>query len=277
MRLLDDERFIFFLLLDSKSDKTYDSFIPELSLSRVVCLPMIKINWGGVSQITAMLNLMQAALEYPVRIDYMHYLQGADLPLKSPDQIDEFFTANDKEFIKFDYGNQKYARYKVRCKHFFANYSRFRTSKTLNFLNHGIACLQKPFADLTSEQYHGEALFSVSRGFAEKVVSDRGHIEKRYRYSLAADEIFLQDYIMSTEFKNRLSTKNSNARLIDWKHREGNSPKTFTMEDVDRIAEAIQTEGICFGRKFDENKDREIVNFIEKTLKEEKSRLLYSD
>lgn len=270
MHLLDDERFTFFLLLDKKQNKSYDGFIPVDIKSDVVCLPRIEINWAGVSQITATLNLMQAALEHPAKPDYFHYLQGADLPLKTPDEIDAFFSAHDNEFVNFQPQNYEFAKYKVLCKHYFTNLRGFRTNKLLKLLNHGIAHLQKPFIDKSQQQYHGSALFSISRAFAEQVVADRADIESQYRYSLAADEVFLQNYIMNSEFKSRLSDEYSNVRLIDWKNREGNSPKTFRIEDSEEILGAIRTEGICFARKFDANRDMEIVHLIENELERRK-------
>lgn len=118
MRLLDDERFTFFVLLDAKSPQKYDDFIPEGLRTQVVCLPQIEINWAGVSQITAMLDLMQAALEYQPKPDYIHYLQGADLPMKTADEIDKFFETHDNEFINFQPQNYELAQYKVLCKHY---------------------------------------------------------------------------------------------------------------------------------------------------------------
>jgi len=267
MRLLDDERFTFFVLLDAKSPQKYDDFIPEGLRTQVVCLPQIEINWAGVSQITAMLDLMQAALEYQPKPDYIHYLQGADLPMKTADEIDKFFETHDNEFINFQPQNYEFAQYKVLCKHYFTNLPGFRTNKLLKLLDHGIAHLQKPFVDKSKQQYHGSALFSVSASFAEAVVADRKEIEERYKHSLAADEVFLQNYIMNSAFKDRLSEEFSNVRLIDWKRREGNSPRTFLLEDCDQLETAIDTEGICFARKFVAARDNEVVKFVENELR----------
>lgn len=267
LRLLNDERFTFFLLLDAKSPKKYEDFIPEGMKTNAVCLPRIEVNWAGVSQITATLNLMQAALENTPKPDYIHFMQGADLPLKTPDEIDSFFKSHDNEFINFQPQNYEFAKYKVLCKHYFTNLPGFRSNKMLKLLNHGIAHLQKPFIDESKQQYHGSALFSISGAFAQKVVADREEIERRYKYSLAADEVFMQNYIMDSEFKDRLTEDYSNARLVDWGRREGNSPRTFLMEDSEKILDAMNTEGICFARKFVASTDMDIVRLIESELK----------
>ncbi len=140
----------------------------------------------------------------------------------------------------------------------------------LKLVNHGIARLQLPFIDKSKQQYHGSALFSVTRQFAKTLVDDREWIEKRYRHSLAADEVFIQNYIMNSDFRDRVSEEYSNARLIDWVNREGNSPKTFTEADKEELLKAIDTEGLCFARKFVEDRDEGIIRFVENEISERK-------
>ncbi len=89
MRMLDDERFTFYLLVDTKSVFLPKEFIPKLVNSKVRILPSLKINWASCSQIEAELILMEAALKEGN--EYLHFLQGADLPLKNTEQIDSFF------------------------------------------------------------------------------------------------------------------------------------------------------------------------------------------
>lgn len=60
------------------------------------------------------------------------------------------------------------------------------------------------------------------------------------------------------------------ARLIDWKHNNGNSPKTFTMDDKDVVDEAIKNENMMFARKFEADIDKQIIAYIEEKLNSEK-------
>lgn len=272
IKLLDDERFTFFILLDEKSPLDYKDFLVETEYSEIVCLPRIKVNWAGVSQITAELDLMETALTHSSTTppDFLHFLQGADLPLKTPQEMDGFFSTHDSEFVDFQPHNFEFAKYKVQCKHFFTDMPSYRTNKLLKLMNHGIARLQLPFVDKSEQQYHGSALFSVTRQFAQTLVDDREWIEKRYKRSLAADEVFMQNYIMNSDFRVRVSKEYSNARLIDWVNREGNSPKTFTEADKEELLKAMDTEGLCFARKFVADRDSNIIRFVENEMMERK-------
>ncbi len=92
IRLLDDSRFSFYLLKDSKSDIDIEKFVPELKNASVTLLEPQKMYWAGFSQIDAEFKLIEKAIKDSP--DFLHYLNGADLPLKTADEIDAFFEEN---------------------------------------------------------------------------------------------------------------------------------------------------------------------------------------
>ena len=56
--------------------------------------------WGGYSQIRSELILFQSAWEHGY--EYYHLISGVDLPIKTQDEIHEFFREHyGKEFIYF--------------------------------------------------------------------------------------------------------------------------------------------------------------------------------
>ncbi|WP_407147323.1 beta-1,6-N-acetylglucosaminyltransferase [Bradyrhizobium sp. ORS 86] len=60
----------------------------------------IPIHWGDYSLIRAALLLMEAGLAAPRRCDYLVLISGTDYPLRSVDEIEEFFRENNgTEFI----------------------------------------------------------------------------------------------------------------------------------------------------------------------------------
>ncbi|KWV58530.1 hypothetical protein AS156_33600 [Bradyrhizobium macuxiense] len=60
----------------------------------------IPIHWGDYSLIRAALVLMDAALAAPSRYEYLVLISGADYPLRSVDEIENFFRENNGiEFI----------------------------------------------------------------------------------------------------------------------------------------------------------------------------------
>ena len=92
LRMLDDERFTVFLLVDAKSPLQPEDFLPGLHHACCEVLPRQQVNWAGYSMVDGTLALIDAAVH--VGMDYLHMFQGADLPLKTPDQIDTFLQRN---------------------------------------------------------------------------------------------------------------------------------------------------------------------------------------
>lgn len=268
LRVLDYNENDFFILIDKKVGlplKDICTYVPQNS--RVVELEAVEINWGGYSQINAELLLLKAALsrEY----DYYHFMQGSDFPIKTAKEINQFFEKNyGYEFIDFEPKNYEFAKFKCDYWHVFIENSHYRKNRFLKLLNHSFIRIQKLFGinRHDRELFHGSALFSITHDCAEYIVSIEREIYKRYKYSLAADEVFLQTEIYHSKFQERLyKNKNrySNVRFIDWDHRQGSSPYTFKKEDFDLL---MSKENMMFARKFDESEIR-IVEMLYQYLR----------
>ena len=113
--------------------------------------------------------------------------------------------------------------------------------------------------------YQGSALFSITADCAEYVQAAEAEIRKRFRFSLAADEVFIQTILMNSRYKEKIKniseTVSSNARLIDRTRPDGkNSPHVWRNNELDYILS--RSGAFCFARKFDENIDLEIAENI---------------
>lgn len=261
MKILDDSRFTFYLMCDKKSQHEPSDFIPDLKYAKVRILPRVDVNWGGYSSIYAELLLIENARKDGA--DYLHYLQGADLPLKNADEIDAFFSQGGI-FVDVNPEPSDFAHYKVFCKHWFVENSVYRTNKWLKRLDHACAHLYKPFVRCQKnfgKLYAGSALWSIPAEFAEYVLDHKREIEKMYQHSLAADEVFMQTLLMNSSYLDMRSV-HGHARLIDWKNHEGNSPKTFTMRDCRELYRAVQDPNMLFVRKIHENRDLKVAEYI---------------
>ena len=58
--------------------------------------------------------------------------------------------------------------------------------------------------NLDIELYQGSALFSITGEFAKYLLSKKDEIYHRFRYSLAADECFIQTIAMKSPFKDKI-------------------------------------------------------------------------
>lgn len=102
--MLDDERNDIFIHIDKKSTSVDpDAIASIVKLSTVTFVKREKVYWGHISLVAAEYNLFSAAYESPsAPYAYYHLLSGADLPLKTQDEIHRFFDASQgREFISF--------------------------------------------------------------------------------------------------------------------------------------------------------------------------------
>lgn len=267
MELLDQKDTDFYILVDKKLNNTMKdlcNYIPKQSM--IFELEPIEINWGGRSQIHAQLYLLEKAING--NYDYYHFMQGSDFPIKSKDEINDFFEKNNGfEFIDFEPLNYDFAKFKCDYYHFFVDNRFYRRSKILKFLNHASVKLQKMIGinRHDRELYHGSALSSLTHQCAKYIVNDKENIKRRYKHTLAADEVFLQTEIFNSDYFTKLYIYNnrySNIRFIDWNRRNGSSPYTFKKEDLNLL---LESKGYYFARKFDES-EFEIIEELYKSL-----------
>ena len=99
----------------------------------------------------------------------------------------------------------------------------------------------------------GGQWFSITHDAALYVLDSQKLINKIFRWTISADEIFLQTVIFNSEFKD--SIDNNTLRYIDWNR---GSPYTFREDDYD----VLINSNCFFARKFDINTDERIINLI---------------
>src|SRR5690606_21952914 len=100
VRVLDDPRFDIYIHFDKKSKEPP---VLKTKHSRLYILNnRIDVRWGDYSMVEAELILFEAATKRR-NYKYLHLLSGVDFPIKSMDQIYDFFdTSKMQEFIGFN-------------------------------------------------------------------------------------------------------------------------------------------------------------------------------
>lgn len=227
------------------------------------------VNWGGYSQIEAVLHLLKQVTSESEKYEYIHFLQGADLPIKSQEDIHQFFGDHlGAEFVSIEYDRKEMAMNKCRYIHLFCHNRFFRKNKLVKALNFGFVALQRAFrinVNKDIEFYQGSALFSITQQFAEYLVDQHKEIKRIFRFSLAADECFIQTMLLRSHFCGNVyinhEGKTSNSRLIDRTRPDGkNSPHIWRDNEFETIIQ--QPVDICFSRKFDAVRAPQIVKAI---------------
>ena len=255
----------------SKSVKNFDFHYFERlpQKSNIYFTERISVVWGGSSQIETELVLLKKATEK--KYDYYHLLSGVDLPLKPMKYIHDFFDKNKgKEFIQTVRNGRvtnSEVLNRVRVYHFFQNIVG-RKNSLLRFVKRVLVKIQELLhinrwgKDINNIGF-GANWFSITHEFACHVVSQTDFILKRFKYTLCADEIFIQTVLNKSDFRNNVYVYDGYnptgylniMRHIDWQR--GN-PYVFKNDDFDDLI----SSPYLFARKFDLNVDKEIVERI---------------
>lgn len=265
--LLDDTRNDIYILVDKKakifSEKSFDNLLENASLTFV---NRIKVAWGGYSQIAAELILLSEAIK--TKHSYYHFLSGVDLPIKTQNQIHEFFAMNDgKEFIGIDSSTLEGFDAFSRCGlfHFFQDYfGRIPGYKSLfweKMEQLSLVVQRKLGVNRLSNKeiiYKGPNWFSITHDLACYVLEAKDEIKRKFKYGLCVDELFLQTVAMNSPYRKNIVK--SCLRYIDW---DRGTPYTWTHEDYD----SLMASSAMFARKFSYINEREVVDKIYEKLR----------
>ena len=244
-------------------DKKLKEFTPEkykkiIKKGNLFILPKrINIKWGGFTQIECELELLKEATK--TNHSYYHLISGADMPLKNQNDIYNFFENHyGMEFIHFDEKELRNEyRNRINKYYLFTGKKKSIIKKIINklFL---LLQFKKNRIDNNIVLGKGANWFTITDKLANYVLSYEKEIRKMYKYTLTADEMFLQTLVLNSEFKEKLYNQKFNddyssiLYCIDWKR--GN-PYVYKEEDFNEL----MNSKMLFARKFDINIDKNII------------------
>ena len=268
LRMIDDERNDIYLHIDSKVPN-----IEKLNLEKNVEISdltilgeRISVTWGDYSQIDCELKLLKEALK--TEHDYYHLLSGVDLPIKSQNEIHDFFDkCNKKQFLHIDAPTLS-AKYKKRADKYWLINKRNRTlpEKIINELFLLLQFMVHRCKKSGLVYQKGANWFSITHDFARYVIGQEELIKETFKQTITADEMFVQTLLMSSDYRERLFDKRMNGdygaikREIDWERGE---PYVYRLEDLNQLLCSTN----FFARKFSWNVDSEIVKALEEKIK----------
>lgn len=277
---IDDRRNDIYLLVDKKAPSELRNSV-SAQLSKLHVIPeneSIDVRWGDISQIEAELTVFSRALsggEY----SYIHLLSGQDLPLKSQDEIHQFFAnlapGTNLVGLAQDYSDKRDLDYKTRYYHFFTAHYRPSNKFVKNIYYYADRLLLKAQRYIgVKRKYEGVKLYkganwvSITPEFCKFLVENDRYIKQLFRYVPCADEMYKQTLLMNSDFRNTIydATKDlaGNTRYVDW---ERGRPYTWRAENFDELmsAEAL------FARKFSSEVDKAVIDKIKEKLIYEKN------
>jgi len=279
LKMLDNEYNDIFLHVDKKiSNFSAGKLDCRMKYAGLHIFQEFRVNWGGFSQIRCELFLLKKACEYG-RHSFYHLLSSADLPVKSHEDIRNFFEKHpDQQFIQFD--EEKLERYQKNIYYRLKYYqpiqelrkisSNQKISRVLTFLSKVIVFLQMilridRLKDRSLQIAYGSQWFSINQSFAEYIIKNEKWIRDIFEYTQVPDELFIQMLAINSPFKNTVfpgeDHLNGNLREIIWDFEYSREhPHIFTMADWEMLKESKA----LFARKFSDKDDRMIIKKIER-------------
>lgn len=275
LKCLDHEDNDIIIHFDEKSHLYPEMISGVCKKSQIYFADRIAVQWGGYSQIKAILACLQKACGVGTH-GYYHLLSGVDLPLKNIVFVNEFFErSTGKQFINFSDKSFNDTVYDRRLK--YRNFFRERCGRKKNiwwFFNKagivGQEILDMPTKIIKKDDFYtGSGWWSITEELANDLLSEREWIENTYKYSSCCDEAFVQTYVMNSKYKDTLfcpylgNGRKGNMRWIDWSRgTPDGSPHTINENDVESLFESE----MLFARKFDIDKFPKAVKEIVKCV-----------
>ena len=232
----------------------------------------IKVNWGGFSQVAAILNLLRAALSSGIEFDRYCLLSGADFPIKDISHIYTEF-ASQKEFIRIDRelgALSKHRQSKNIKRLYFRDYPQFGGNL--------ISGISPRKLNKKTKFYHGSswwALTDQSIRYIFNFLKENPDYIDFYRYTNSSDEIFFHSIIKRSPFSENITHDFEREASLDeflgiseygchyicWK--EGDRlPKLLDVNDID----SLMNSKALFARKFDKEVSKDLISILEQKI-----------
>ncbi|MGE3875160.1 MAG: beta-1,6-N-acetylglucosaminyltransferase [Parvibaculaceae bacterium] len=238
--------------------KGFDGHWDDLAKHAVLAERRHSVSWGGFSVVEATLELIETALARG-KADYLVLMSGACLPVLRAADLGDRLAREEGEYIDImpDDVAARCDR-KKRLMHY-RFYSKTMPRPCLGALNRlsRIAWTRPDFAVEFGEPRFGSMWWCLSRSCLEWAMEFRGAhpgYDKRFRHTETPDESYFHTLVSLSPFAVRVR---DTLTYVDWE-KGGSHPKTLSRLDLPHIA----ASGRCFARKFDWDRDRDLVHAL---------------
>lgn len=269
---------VFFIHIDIKSDEEiFKQALNNSSANIHFVKKRENGRWGDVGIVKATLNAMDEIVHHKIDFDHIVLLSGTDYPIKSTEQIRDFYCQNKKySFLTYESLPSKQLNFggMDRINRYTYNFLGKREvflplkwtkhlslkGKVFNFIL-GIKTFFKskrvfPFNWMP---YYGSQWWSMSMEackFVVKFSTENPNYLQYHIHTLLPDEIFFQSLLLNG-YPNQDLVVNDNKRFIEFEENSSH-PQVLTDSDFERL---IQSDKL-FARKFEENSV--VLNEIDK-------------
>jgi hypothetical protein len=256
VRRLHHNETAFFIHVDKKTDDhDYVALTRSLEDSTAVFfLERHTCHWGGFGHVRATLKGIDDLIRRRIPFDYLILLTGQDYPIKPNSFIERFFAEH--------WGKSFMGSNPLPTKSWSPSGGLDRIQyRHLRLHGHHLRWPLKRHFPSGLHPYGGGAYWCLSREAVEYVsrfVTERPDVVAFFKHVDIPDEIFFQTVLMNSELAETIV--NDNLRYIDWTR--GRRPAVLETRDFEALASSPK----LFARKFDVERDRQILDLIDEHL-----------
>lgn len=240
--------FDIYVHFDKKSEPSYAKQIEAIKSDKVKFIKSAKVYWGGYSLSLSEYNLLKEA--FSSGKTYSHYLliSGADFPIKSNEEISEFFHQNqDVSFLsysKLPTPSLPYWMERVN-KYWFTEFKNRKITSGLGKITLSLQRLLGINRKLYFKEYYGGSnwvnLSHSAVAYILNYIEKNPRAFKSFKRTMCSDELWKQTILHTSK---ELVLINDSLRYIDW--RKGpERPRILDETDY----EAISKSNALFARK----------------------------
>lgn len=288
---LSTENTSFFVHIDQKTDdKIYHQMVGELShIPNIYFLKRHRCYWGDFGHVNATIKGLNEIFRRKTSFDWTILLTGQDYPIKSNSQIENFLSKNEGKLFmeyeplpKLDLPNGGFDRINYWHLCLFNQHLVFPGKLWLNTYNYSqikqdikfrIASILwfalifwfpikrkfpkgfKPFA--------GSSYWCLSKECVEYIynfIQQNPTFVNYFKYIDVPDEMFFHTIVLNSPFKE--SVINDSLKYEDWKNPTPMLPAILGKNDFEKLLKSSK----LFARKFDIDRDAEILDMIDKKI-----------
>ncbi len=249
-----------FIHVDKKS--SIEPFLFLFTRTNVfIVTKRVRVAWGAYSIVQATVNGFEQIVASGIQFDVIHLISGQDYPLKPNQEIQDFFQANiGKAFMHTLDVATDWKEAIPRIEHYHLTNYKFTGKYWLERLIRKCLPKRKMPNDLVAvgrSQWFSISLIQMK--YIVQYLKSNQKIVRFFTFTWAPDELVFQTILFASIHKQDMV--NDNKRYIDWSEGKA-SPKLLTINDKN----ALQESGQFFARKFNQDHDSNILDWIDEHL-----------
>lgn len=264
---LDDLEIDIYLHLDQKSNILIKKIRKNKNL--IILDKRVNVQWGDFTQIQAELNIFQEIANSNKKYKKILLISGQDLLIKKINVLKQQVYLNNYEYIEnYEIEN---SNLDIKSDRVLIKYPKYLIgrNKTQIFFNRVYRKVYTYF--FKKKKYNGKIFYgsnwiNISLDAMNYILKEmeKKEVKELFKDGFLVDETFVQTILSNSIFKNNIRVENY--RYIDWKNGP-EYPKILLKNDFEKIINSNK----WFARKFDIEKDKEVIEQIINYTSEEKS------